>query len=297
MASFFCNFLEVFDCFVTILMPLSNPYGTKTQIFFVLHAYIDPIASLVQRNGPLDDFWFLRRSHIDGYRIVSSLSNFKIYQKKFRELGCEQELVCGGCPGLDKSIGEYEKAVAYGGGADILIAINNKENIEIIQNLLKQIERDENYFLDFKIIFRPYPGYKNDKDFLKLKDMFQDKPWFVYDESEKLEAETMKGCCVLIGDYSSLVWTFPLTTLKPSILLFKDKAILENSYGDVRFFNPLLHFSASNVEEVLQAIEQSKQNCKQRADEIFQYREREVFNLGNSSKFIADFIIQKLKGE
>lgn len=114
-----------------------------------------------------------------------------------------------------------------------------------------------------------------------------------YDTSNRLSAEKMGECLCLIGDYSSLVYTFPLTTLKPAILIGSDN---QNTYKEISFYNPKLHFYARNVKECLESIEQIKNEDKaQRALRIKEYREKEVFNLGCSSAFIADFIAKKMK--
>ena len=285
---YFINFLDMFALSIRTLMPFANVIKTKTQHIYIPHAYIDPIASLVQRNRPLDGFWFKKKFGINGYRIVPSHSNYLIYKDKAEELGYEDEIVCGGYPSLDVNIEEYEK-VKCEDGNNILIAIHEKENLNVIKKLIVVVlEKNKQ-----KLIFRPYPSHKNDSDFIALKNTFKNNQNFIYDDSPKLTAEMMKNCCVLIGDWSSLVWTFPFTTLKPAILLFQDKKILENSYNGVKFYNPTIHLIASNVDELLSCIEESQKNTKKRAEEIFEFRKKEVFNLGHSSEFIADFIIKK----
>ncbi len=115
--SYLGTFLNVFEIFITTQMPLSAPqWGCK--VVHIPHAYIDPIASLAQRKRPLDELWFRKKMGIGGFRVISSLSNYKIYEEQFSKHGFLNELVCGGYPSLDFGIAEYEKcATSAGGGA------------------------------------------------------------------------------------------------------------------------------------------------------------------------------------
>lgn len=112
-------FFNLFRFYVTCQMPLTTPnWGQK--LIYVSHAYIDPIAALIQRNRPLDDFWFSKKIGINGYRMLSSLSNYSIFKDKFEDLGYQDELVCAGYPSLDNYIAEYQPFLAtasVGGGA------------------------------------------------------------------------------------------------------------------------------------------------------------------------------------
>lgn len=293
-SSYFGCFLNLFKFYVTCLMPHTTPEG-GTKYIYVPHAFIDPIATLAQRKRPLDAFYFKRKMGINGYRIISSLSNFKIYKEGFKGSGYEEELVCGGYPSLDLNIKEYQDygVNSSGGGGDILIAINKKENLAIIDSFLEGFQ--ERISLKHKVYFRPYPGNIAKQENLKIIEKYQNQPWFIYDKTQKLSAEVMHRCCVLIGDHSSLVYTFALTCLKPVILLFKE--VLENEFAGVRFVNPLLHKMASNKEEMFQKLEEIfNEDLKQkkiRQEAIQKYREKEVFHLGKSSEFIANFIARK----
>ncbi len=297
--SYMGNFFSIFEMFITCLMPLTSPnWGSK--IVYIPHAFIDPIAALVQRKRPLDDFWFKKKMGINGYRIISSLSNYKIYKDKFKECGFEEELVCGGYPSLDKNILEYEGLKQQGRGqvmqdegGSILIAINHQESISIIKDFL--LEYKSNFTPKQKVYFRPYPGNILRKESDEIAREYLQYSWFVYDTSSKLKAQIMQECCCIIGDYSSLVYTFPLTTLKPAILLCLDKSALENDYLGIRFYNPILHKMALSAKECLDRVcEVLLEDKGRRARKIKEYREKEIFNLGKSSEFIADFILEKL---
>ena len=290
--SYMGSFLNLFDLFVTCRMPLTSPsWGSPT--IYVSHAFIDPVAALMQRKRTLDDFWFKKKMGINGYRIVPSLSNYQIYKDKFSECGYEKELVCGGYPSLDKNILEYEQMVG-GGGGNILIAINHQESILIIKEFLARCQI--NLKVKQKVYFRPYPGNILQEESEEIAKEYAKYSWFVYDTSKKLDVQIMQDSCCIIGDYSSLVYTFPLTTLKPAILLCRNKDDLENEYLGIKFYNPILHKVASNAKECFEKIQEILEENQQRREEnIKEYRKKEVFNSGKSSEFIANFIIQKLE--
>lgn len=58
------------------------------------------------------------------------------------------------------------------------------------------------------------------------------------------------------------------------------------------FYEPRLHILASSNDEILKAVLEIRQNGGRYGGEIERYQEGEVFNLGRSSKFIADFILR-----
>ena len=289
--SYMGNFFTIFEVFITCLMPLTSP-SWGNRIIYVPHAFIDPIAALIQRKRPLDDFWFQRKMGINGYRIISSLSNYRIYQDKFKEYGFEEELVCGGYPSLDANIFEYDKLKEQS-GISILIAINHYESLKIIKDFLLEYQ---SFHARQKVYFRPHPiGNILRKESDEIAKEYAKFPWFIYDTTSKLEAQIMRECCCVIGDYSSLVYTFPLTTLKPAILLCQDKSILENNYLGIKFYNSILHKSAFSGKECLKKVQEILTEDREvRANQIREYREKEVFNLGNSSEFIANFVLEKI---
>lgn len=178
------------------------------------------------------------------------------------------------------------------------MAINESNNIPILQEVFNRIAKQHKFGKSCiqKIILRPHPNIYKSAMFQGLVQEFSSYEWFVYDTSTRLSAETMHACFCLIGDHSSLVYTFPLCTLKPAILLVSDNKSLQNSYQGIRFYNPILHFYAQNAAECLQALEVVyTENHTIRAKKIDDYRQKEVFNLGHSSAFIAEFILQKLQ--
>ncbi|MDE5591577.1 MAG: CDP-glycerol glycerophosphotransferase family protein [Helicobacter sp.] len=284
-SSYMGIFFNIFKFYVTCRMPLTSPsWGQK--FIYVSHAYIDPIAALYQRSRPLDDSWFKKKMGINGFRMMTSVSNYKILEEKFLESGYEEELVCAGYPSLDDYILEYSKVSCANNPEYVLIAINDKKNLAFIKELLEVFFKDGQ-----KAILRPHPGLlKGD-----YEEILQSLKWegFLYDTSNRLSAEKMAECLCLIGDYSSLVYTFPLTTLKPAILIGSKN---QNTYRGISFYDPILHFCAKDVAECLESINKIRNEDRSwRALEIKKYREKEVFNLGGSSAFIADFIANKMR--
>ncbi|WP_304400182.1 CDP-glycerol glycerophosphotransferase family protein, partial [Helicobacter rodentium] len=179
---------------------------------------------------------------------------------------------------------------------NILIAINENDNVQIIYEVLQKIQDKRlQSKSDFKVIFRPHPSLVKSAMYEMIYREFCDKEWFIYDTSSRLSVEVMYSSLCLIGDYSSLVYTYSLCTLKPTILI-APKESLQNTYKGISFYNPILHICAQTAQDIYKALECINQENKQeRAKRIKEYREKEVFNLGHSSEFIADFIENKLR--
>lgn len=179
-----------------------------------------------------------------------------------------------------------------------MIAINEYNSVHIVYDVLRELREKYNHHSTNstqKIIFRPHPSFHKNPLYAQIYHKFHLYDWFVHDTSARLSAETMRSCCCLIGDSSSLVYTFPLCTLKPAIVLASRES-LQNTYNGIGFYNPILHLCATNAAECLQSIEMVVQEDKQqRAQNIKEFRKKEVFHLGDSSTFIATFVVQKLR--
>ena len=99
-----------------------------------------------------------------------------------------------------------------------------------------------------------------------------------------------------ITNFSSTAHTYPLTTLRKSILYmpkdYFDRKILGQS-----FFDENLHEKASNFDELLAVVKKlhALKDDKASQEKIAKYRAEQVFNLGHSSEFIADFILKHMK--
>ena len=91
-----------------------------------------------------------------------------------------------------------------------MIAINHQESILIIKEFLARCQI--NLKAKQKVYFRPYPGNILQEESEEIAKEYAKYSWFVYDTSKKLDVQIMQDSCCIIGDYFSLVYTFPLTT-------------------------------------------------------------------------------------
>ncbi|EAI4322755.1 hypothetical protein A0Y14_08075, partial [Campylobacter fetus] len=87
-----------------------------------------------------------------------------------------------------------------------------------------------------------------------------------------------------------------LTTLRKAILFMPSSSLDKEIYGKT-FFDKNLHLKATNFDEVLLNLKEleAKKDDLYEQEKIRSYRNNEVYNLGHSSEFIANFILEKLK--
>ena len=105
----------------------------------------------------------------------------------------------------------------------------------------------------------------------------------------------------MVTDNSSVSYSTPLSVCKPVILYAfpkKEFDLRKKNFG-VSFFNPILHRVALDLEgfkqEVLKLEEDLKNSGNQILEELKQYRNSQVYNLGYSSKWLANFLEKLLK--
>ncbi|MCI5632924.1 MAG: hypothetical protein MR325_04780, partial [Helicobacter sp.] len=92
----------------------------------------------------------------------------------------------------------------------------------------------------------------------------------------------------------SLLYTYPLITSKPSIILEPNSEWFHSNYHiEDNFYEQRLHLKAYNNEDLLQYIDRLKKDqefLKERRAMIAHYIKNETYNFGSASEAVVDFI-------
>lgn len=163
------------------------------------------------------------------------------------------------------------------------LSLNN--GVFIIGELLKN-------FPKYKIIFRPHPKtieYNAGKEYLnEILKQFSSNPNFIYDK-ENYHINTFSRTKLLISDFSGVSQSFAFATNNPVLSLSKDgfdkqyKKVLKAK--DIRKkFGMVLNDTSQLVQKVTYILD----NKKKYKSKIKKYKEKEMYNMGNTAKYLVD---------
>lgn len=116
---------------------------------------------------------------------------------------------------------------------------------------------------------------------------------FIYYDIPNLSNEELKRSITLVEFRSSLLYTYPLITGKPSIIIVPD--FINNAEDN--FYEERLHIKVHSTEELLEVLQdlQDENLCQHRQKMIEDYRINETYYFKQSSQKIAEFIDNYIK--
>lgn len=277
------NIAKFFITSHNIAMPLKN----SSYKILTPHAFIYPIASLVQRQNGLDELYFKKMSRYKNKNIVcaSSKSNYEIFKRAFGK-----NTLKAGYPSFD-----LQTPIKNTIPDKICIAIND-------MHLLYKIKDEIIKLLDsYTFVFRPHPLlYKWSNLFESLMQDLSSYKNFIYDDNKDVINHLTCDTFCVISDSTSLSYTYPITFRRPAILCLEYNHTYKIPFfvggnntlmdKEISFFNKDLHIlydgNLSNCIKTAKQFDTSK---------IDNYIKDEVYNYKHSSEFITDFIIKHSK--
>lgn len=202
-----------------------------------------------------------------------------------------------GASSLDRYVDEIEstykrlKNLKNGDSKTLLVCFNtdfmpkSSEIIELLENLLN---------LGYEIIYRPHPMQRKQENHAQTIAHFSGRKGFVNDVSTKLDLAILQKSPIMINDVSSMGYSFAIGSLTPTLTLLPSDPAARERVLESGYLDPTLHKVALNIQEVPRAIEEIADGRLKYADKIREYIKNEVFNFGNASEKIADFICELL---
>lgn len=151
-------------------------------------------------------------------------------------------------------------------------------------------------FIDanFNVLFRPHSAlFVSSKTYIEnLISCFGDHPRFEIDDTtDKLESFRRADC--LVTDVSGVGFDFALTTLKPVVLFSTSKEAESALYDDSMQQLATIISPARSVEELTKTVQKIVDSSV--ASDYSQLREYLIYNPGQSSRFIALYLLTLLQ--
>lgn len=179
--------------------------------------------------------------------------------------------------------------------------INNAPLLVIVPNFLAQLE---SVFVaiskllqnGWKIIFRPHPAWI-DSECESFKDQisqWQKEGDFSVDKSRIYFREYFLSCVGILTDGSSMGSSFPLVSGKVAIRFLKSKQHIKHEIYGIKWVNPFYNIAVFSNDELLNALMflNNKEVQNKFAQNIKNFRNEQIYNLGKSAEFIADFMLK-----
>lgn len=271
--------------FVKYIYSTTSTYTRNAnQVYFVQHhSYAGALESLIE--GKIDYYKMLLRDKID-YLFAASNSMGKAVEslmQDFEESNKPNVLISG------YAAFDLEKDESKNDLRDVvLIALHDEDEVlEIQEGILELLENGIKVALRYR-----YEWNGNLKSCINAFKNYHN--FYISYNNEDFKNFSRKSF-VTITSASGMAYTFPIKHLCPAILYFKDKNVFSKNIGGIGFFDDRIHLKASNSQEVVSQVKQSKH--KDFLKKILQYRNEEVVNFRKASGVIADNIVRIINGE
>ncbi len=140
---------------------------------------------------------------------------------------------------------------------------------------------------DYKVILRSRSFCEHSwNDMQKIFDDLLADVHFSVDSSWQMQTKNYLDCFCLVCSLSTMRYSFPILALSPSLVLSDKKDCMNKHLGEIMPCDiDVLTFKGK--------IDALYANQSLWREKISLYRERNVYNFGHSSKWLAEFMIQK----
>ena len=248
--------------------------------------------NLTLRTGALDYFDTIFANGPEQVKEIREIEELRNTKKK--------QIVKVGFPLMDDLIEEYNKNKSENEKKTILIAPSHqKDNIleSCIDNILEQLLDTE-----YRVIVRPHPQYIQRKPERieeltdKYKDKFSDDFKFELDFSSN---ENVYLADLVITDWSGIGMEYSLATTKPTLYINTKMKVINKDYEkiDTKPLDIIIRnkigkaIDKEETKEIKKIVDELITNQNKYKEENIKVREKYLFNLGESSKIAAEYII------
>ena len=252
----------------------------------------------------------LRKNAVDHYDSILTVGEFqrKEYEKEnqLRHLK-NRKLIDFGYPLLDDMIADYQKSKHTSSKTKTIMIAPSWQKDNIIDLCLEEM-LEALSDKDYKIIVRPHPQQvRHMKDaFKKMKEKYQNTN-ITIDIDFNSSSNSIFNSDLLITDWSAINLEYAFTTGRPVISVNTPMKIMNPDYKKLGIepFNISCRkiigetIDVKDIKNIDKTIEKILKNTKKYQEQIFDLRDKSVYNIGNSAtiggKFIIDCIQSKIK--
>ena len=281
--------LEQIEELDMILMTEGQPTHNNVIGIDVTHGFQGPLVYPYNGHTLADkEHLFYTYSMLD-YIVVPAQKIHNAYKNLFREMRVDTKLLDTGYLKLDRDMETYKNYVitqeqkGIKEQRDIVIfAFTFLYDIQRLKVLMEQV-----FALGFRVFYQPHPIFLGCV-MPKILESFGANEQFLYNW-DKMEAFYHSIC--LVTECSSVGYTYPLTTCKPSICL-RDKdftvtqeELMREGGGD--YYEEKLMYLCNEDKDLSKVLGEIMQTQTMYHQKVQDYRLKECFNFGNAAGALA----------
>ncbi|MBR2741840.1 membrane protein insertase YidC [Candidatus Saccharibacteria bacterium] len=281
---------------VAMTMPDINNYHIKRsyirkdiEYVYIPHGIDSP--NLTMRKGSMDNYDSV---FVTGkYQREECEKTNKVYNLK------DRKIINLGYPLLDEMITDYKKSSKKTTKKKTIMIAPSWQKDNIIDLCLDQILdllKGENY----QVIVRPHPQHvRHMKEmFNKMQEKYQDTNITI--QTDFSSTDSVFNADLLITDWSSIGYEYAFTTEKPVISIDTPMKIMNPEYKKIKV-EPFNIWARSEIGEVVKVkdvkninktVQKILKDPKKYQKKIATLKKDSMYNLGNSAKVGAEYIIQ-----
>lgn len=239
------------------------------------------------------DWDSVRRGYINvDYVLCGSKKIERSYRELFKFLDLNTQTLALGYPKLEGDIECYHSCSRGDQEANgVVLAFNYLMESNHIIPLAQAIIQT-----GYKVYYLPHPTNADRNETALIGEFFKDnKRFFIIENSlDRMTIFHQSFCC--LSDVSSMGYTFPLTALKPCVIITGNtEEYFAKRIGNEHYFEPDLHLPCRDYIELPNVLMKIKQDEEGYQKRIKGYREENCFNLGRAREKIIDWLLEKLE--
>lgn len=270
------------------MMIINNGEWTSPDVMTIdLTHHFQGVSYIALESGT-DWEYFIQGVKNTNFTLCGSPKIVNVYQEFFDKFGLKSKPLPLGYPKLDSDIKRYESKDRITDNL-VFFAFNDLVSIENIISLAKLLLEG-----GYRVCYSPHPATSSDEETEMIRKYFASENGFFIlpKHQDKMELFGESICC--LSDSSSLGYTFPLTTLKPCVIIGDDE-YMSKSFGKEHYFEPPLHIFCDDISKIKFIVDEIKINQESYRRKIKNYRDKNCFNLGKSKEAILDWILEKIQ--
>lgn len=285
--------LEEVDSLDLIIVACGEPINPKVKSLNLTHGYQGVLHYPFMAYSDSDKNFLRYAAERNTYVSCGGKKICRGYGEFFKHFNLENRAVGLGYLNLTQTYKDYnyflEKNKNFNEDV-IIIGFSFLTLEDHIKDLISGLLR-----MQKKIFIMAHPIFKKQVD-EEIIPLFSNNTCFLHESDFESRNEIFARSIYLITDSSSVGYTYPLVTGKRCIVWIKNKEeYWHNKMGEEHYFDPRLHLLSSNVQEVLEIIDEIPSSAVEFRNVVQKYREQECFYFYDSREKTLEFINGLLK--
>ncbi|WP_034556391.1 hypothetical protein [Helicobacter canadensis] len=301
------EFLSQFDFVPFVITHYNVLHFHPNVVTLRIHSSFDEVSNYVWLVDLYQDRGIERAdtiaNYLSTYLNIHSQTHYRYFEKNQQIGGVDPNpiprFLKGGYPSIDRETKESQ-GIDFSMKRDTVIFISALINFyyedyysDILEVVLKE---------GYRVVFKSNPShisFKEREDSFALK--FKHYSNFIYqcNDEPQLSLENKNRSITIVGACSSLMYSYPALTKRPAILLYPEKNTIPKDLLDEDcFYNPKLHIrlfkeeAKEGIIKYLKKLSKDLEYQKQWQKQIEDYCKNDLYNFGDASRYIANFILE-----